>query len=85
MFVVRPGGGIAEMLMVPLMVVEVHPLCDLLTQFFQVGIAIEPTLFVFQTPPKPLDEDVVNPATFPVYADFNLVFLQLPDPFLNCK
>ncbi len=59
--------------MLSLMVVVVHPTRDLTAEFSNGRVAVEPDLFILQTAPQALDEDVVHPAPFAIHADSYVV------------
>ncbi len=70
-------------LMLAAAVVELNPIGGEGSEFGYGLIAPQPKLFIFQTPPKPLDEDVVHPATTPVHADLDTLLLKLGDPLFS--
>ena len=67
-------------LMLAAVVVELDPIGGKASEFGYGLIAPQSKLFIFQTPPKPLDEDVIHPATTPVHADLDTLLLKLGDP-----
>jgi len=64
------------------MVVEVHPLPDPGSDLRQRAVAPETQLLVFQTPPEPLDKNVVNPAPLAVHAGASSAGLHRLNPCL---
>jgi hypothetical protein len=43
---------------------------------------MEIDLFIFETPPQPLDEDIVSPPPRPIHTDLNPVVFQAAGKFL---
>ena len=66
--------------MLSLMVVVVHPTRDLTAEFSNGRVAVEPDLFILQTAPQALDEDVVHPAPFAIHADSYVVGFEFSNP-----
>ena len=58
LFVEIPGLPVVEVLMLSSVVVVVHPAVDLTFELWDVAIAPQAQLLVFQAPPEPLDEHV---------------------------
>ncbi len=83
--IVRPQGGIIKVLVDALIVVKLHPITNMATQFSHVVVAVEPNFFILQATPEPFDENIVHPAALTIHADQNIVFLQLVDPVLSGK
>ena len=69
-------------LMLAAVVVELNPIGGEGSEFGYGLIAPQSELLIFQTPPKPLDEDVVHPATTPIHADLNALTMKFADPLL---
>src|SRR5271167_488136 len=55
--------------MLPFFVVEAQPGTDPGLRLGDAGISVEVDLFVFQTAPQPLDEDIVHAAALAIHAD----------------
>ena len=70
-------------LMLAAVVVELDPIGGKGSEFGYGLIAPQSKLFIFQTPPKPLDEDIIHPATTPVHADLDILLLKLGDPLFS--
>ncbi len=50
-----------------------------------IRIRVEIDVLVFDAPPKPLDNHVVEPAAFAIHADGNPQFPKLADPVGGCE
>ena len=70
-------------LMLAAVVVELDPIGGKGSEFGYGLIAPQSKLFIFQTPPKPLDEDVVHPTASPIHADLDTLLLKLGDPLFS--
>src|SRR5258707_10287698 len=69
--------AIAQCLVRPLVVVELKPFADAPARLDHRAIRLDENLLIFQAPPQPLDEDVVQIAAPPIHADPNLSPRQL--------
>ena len=83
LFIVRPRGGVIKVLVHALVIVKLHPVADVFTQFSHAVVAVESDLFIFQATPKTLDKEIIHPPTFAIHTDQNIIFLQLADPILS--
>src|SRR5277367_1790792 len=68
---------VAQCLVRPPMVVELHPLADPDPRFAAVGVGLEMNLLIFDRAPQPLDEDVVHEAAASVHRNRDPGGLQL--------
>src|ERR1700689_192936 len=60
---------ISVSLMRPFVIIEAQPRADPTPRFRRRPVALQEDLFIFQAPPEPLDEDVVQIPPLAIHAD----------------
>src|SRR3954453_14000862 len=74
-----PRRPVVVRLMRTFLIVEVQPCSDPGLRFGNRSISVQIYLFVLQTPPEPLHEDIIHATTLAVHADLDRVPLQNTD------